>query len=250
VGNWADYEGVGFDRDAVYFTSNQWTFRDSAGNSSFDYVKLRIIPKAELYANTGGPVNWTDLWDIKDQNGNVLFGTRPAKVFGVPNEYYLVSTSPFEPGTYFVLHRVTDPLGVSPAVVPTNISVTRYNRPPDADQLGGSTTRIDAGGLNIRNEPVYMDGSLWVTHCVRSGTGNLYSSVRYVRISTLSNSTVEDAALGADGYWHFYSALAVDKNKNLAITFSRSGLTEYAGAFMSWRLSNDPRRQGELRKDV
>ncbi len=241
VGNWGDYEGVGFDRDAVYLTSNQWTFPDSAGDSNFDYVKVRILPKTGLYANTGGPVTWTDLWDLRDaNNGNQLFGTRPTRVYGVPGEYYLVSASPFTPGNYFVLHRITDPLGVSPVITPTKIPVMTYTSPPNADQLGGSTTLIDGGGSNIRNEPVYMDSSIWVTHCVRSGTSNLYSSVRYVRINTLTNSTIEDVALGADEYWYFYSALAVDKDKNLALTFSRSGLTEYAGAYMTWRLASDP----------
>lgn len=240
VNNWADYEGVGYDRDAVYLTSNQFTFADSTNPSRSEYVKVRIIPKSQLYANSAGPVSWTDLWDLRDAGGNRLFGSRPARVFGTPTEYYLISASPFSPGTYFVLHRITDPLGVSPVITPTNISVTTYNSPSNANQLGGSTTLIDAGGSNIRNEPVYWDGSLWVTHCVRSGTGGEYSSVRYVRINTATNTTVEDAALGADGFWYFYSALAVDKDNNLALTFTRSGLTEYAGAFMTWRLASDP----------
>ena len=49
VGNWADYEGVGYDSLAIYLTSNQWSI---AGY--FQYTRLRIIPKAQLYNNTAG----------------------------------------------------------------------------------------------------------------------------------------------------------------------------------------------------
>jgi len=71
-------------------------------------------------------------------------------------------------------------------------------------------------------------------------SNNAYSSVRYFKINTQTNTTVEDVAMGADGFWLYYPALSVDKDLNLAITYSRSGLTEYIGAFYTTRLNSDP----------
>jgi hypothetical protein len=232
--SWADYQGVGYDDQALYITSNQWGF-----GSSFRYEKVRIIPKSELYAATPGPLSWTDLWGLKDQNGAYDFGTRPARVYGHPGEYYLVGDSRYSTSTYFRVYRITDPL-TSPTITAVNVPVAASATPPQANQLGGSTTLIESGGRALRNEPVYMDSSLWVVHCVASGPGNAYASVRYARINTVTNTVTEDAAFGAAGTWNFYAALAVDKDRNVAITYSRSGDSSYIGAVMTWRLDTDP----------
>lgn len=233
AGNWADYQGVGFDRDGLYFTSNQFTFA-----LSFAYTKLRIIGKAQLYANTAGAVTWSDLWNIRDNFGNSSFGVRPAVVFTAPNEYYLLNIPNFTSGTYFVLYRLTNAF-TSPALTATHIPVVAWTIAPNANQLGGGML-LEGGRSQLRNEPSYRDSIIWGVHSVASGSFNQYSSVRYVRINTVTNSTVEDAALGAEGFWHTYPALMADKDKNVAVTYSRTGLTEYIGAYMSWRLVSDP----------
>jgi len=75
---------------------------------------------------------------------------------------------------------------------------------------------------------------------VRSGTGNQYSSVRYVRIDVTSDAAGEDVAFGAEGYWHVWPALDVDRDNNIAITFTRTSLSEYPAAAFTWRLDSDP----------
>jgi len=234
-GNWADYQGVGFDNQAFYFTSNQFTF---AG--SYNYVKIRIVGKSQFYANTGGPITWTDFWDVRDEIATPMIGIRPSIVYTAPNEYYLIGNSPFTTSTYMVLYRITNPL-TSPTLAATNISVTTTVAAPNAGQLGGGTP-LEGGGGNggLRAEPVYRDSSIWVAHSIRSGSGNQYSSVRYVRFSTVANTSTEDVAFGANGFWHLYPNLAVDKDNNLAVTFTRTGTTEYASAGFSWRLNSDP----------
>ncbi|MBM2840241.1 MAG: hypothetical protein HW412_769 [Bacteroidetes bacterium] len=229
-GFWADYQGMGFDNQAVYLTSNQFSFSGFA-----QYVKIRIIPKAALYANTGGSVGWMDLWDVRDQpGGNRIFTLRPAITFGVPGVFYLIANSRFITSTYFTLYRITDPI-TTPVLTAITVPVVASTPPPNAGQLGGSTTIPDIGRIY---EPVYLDSSLWVSHSVASATG--YSDIRYVRINTVTNSAVEDVAFGADGYFHFYPAIMVDKDKNVAITCSRSAFTEYAGCYFTWRLNTDP----------
>jgi len=234
--NWDDYPQLAYDEEALYITSNVFGLEDFA----FRYAKLRIIPKAQLYANTGGAISWTDLWDLRDPDDLAapVFGIQAAITFGSPEAEFLVSPSPFLLGTYFTVWTLTDVLG-SPALSGVNVSVVAYTTPTNADQLGGGTP-IEAGGRNFRNQPVYRDSSLWMVHAVASGTGGAYSAVRYLRFNPYMGAALEDAAVGTDGFWHYYTALMVDEDNNVLVTYSRSGQSEYAGAFVAGRKPADP----------
>lgn len=237
--DWGDYEGVGFDTQAIYITANQFGF-----NAGFRGSKIRIISKSYLYSNAPGPVVWTDLWDIRDPaNYSVrTFNVRPS-IFLSPNpnsnDYYLVVHSPYQTGTFFTLYKISDPL-TNPVMTGVNIPVTQYSAPTQAKQLGGGTPLIESGDVALRFEPVYKNGYIWCAHQVRSGTGGAYSSVRYLKFNTNTNEAVEDGAMGLDGFWHFYPSLMLDKDDNVVITYSRSGLTEYIGAFFTTRLNSMP----------
>ena len=234
--SWGDYQGVGFDDQAIYMTTNQYRF---AGG--FDGARVRIIGKAQLYNNTAGQVVWTDLWNIREPN-NISIRTstlRPTILYDSSTEYYLLCHSPYTTGTFVALYKIVNPLS-NPVMTAMNVPVTAYTSPPRANQLGGSSTLIETGGRSIKNEPVYRNGFLWAVHNVRSGAGGLYSSVRYFKINVNTNTAVEDVSMGVDGFWHYYSALTVDKDTNIAITYSRSGETEYIGAYYTTRLNTDP----------
>ncbi|MFH0736837.1 MAG: YCF48-related protein [bacterium] len=227
AGNWSDYQGVGYDQNAIYITSNQFSF---AG--SFNYAKIRIISKTDLYAATPGVINFKDLWDIKTPSPNTnVFGLRPTRNYDNSGEYYLVNNSPYVTGTYFVVYRLTNPL-TSPSLTAVTVPVTAYTDPQDASQLGSSYT-IDGGSSNLRNEPIVRNGTLHLVHSVKSGTSGLYSSVRYCAINLATNTATSDISMGSDTYFHSYPAVAVDNNNNVAITYSRSATTEYAGAFFT-----------------
>ena len=234
--NYGDYEGLGFDKDCIYITGNM--FPISGGN--FNYSKLRIIPKAQLYANTAGAVTWWDIWDIRVPNGSTsTFGIRPAIIFGSPNEYYLIYNSNGS-GNIFSLFKLINPI-TAPVLTGVNVPVTQYGTAPDVDQLGGSgSTKIDGGSSQIRNEPVYRDGYLWAVHSVRNPISSIYSSVHYVVIDVATGTTVEDYVFGDAGYWHNYPAVMVDKDQNMAITYSQSDTGSYIGAYYTSRLVTDP----------
>ncbi len=236
VGNWGDYQGVGFDDQAVYLTSNQFQF-----GGSFQGSKIRILKKSELYAATPGPVTFTDFWDIREPNNlsSRTFGVRPSVMYSSSSEYYLTAASPYNPGTFFVLYKITNPT-TSPVMTAVNVPVTSYSSPNGANQLGGGDPLLETGGTNLSNEPKFRNGFLWLTHAVKSGTGGAYSAVNYTKINTATNTAVEDGTMGVDGYWYFYPAIVVDKDMNIGITYSRSSNTEYVGAFYTSRLSTDP----------
>jgi hypothetical protein len=233
-GTWADYQGVGFDHRALYLTSNQFTF-----GGSYSYVKFRIIDKNWLYAETPGSVTWTDFWDLRDAWGNSMIGTRPAISYSLPTDYYLVGNSPFVTGNYMVVYKVLEPL-TNPSLFAVHVPVVASASNPNAVQPNGAAP-LEGGGFNggLHCEPVYKDSSLWIVHAIRSGTSNQYSSVRYVRIDVNTDTATEDVAFGADGYWLIWPSLAVDRDNNIAITFTRTSTSEFPAAAFTWRLQTD-----------
>src|ERR1035437_10008016 len=234
--NYGDYEGLGFDKDCIYITGNM--FPISGGQ--FMYSKLRIIPKAQLYAKIPGELRWWDIWDIKvPTSSSNTFGLRPAIVFGSPNEYYLIYNSN-QSGNQFSVFKLTNPI-TAPVLTGVNVPVTNYGPAPDVNQLGGSGTNlIDGGSSQIRNEPVYRDGYLWAVHSVRNPISSIYSSVHYVKINVSAGTVKEDFVFGDPGFWHNYPAVMVDKDQNMAITYSQSDTNSYIGAYYTSRLVTDP----------
>ena len=232
-----DFPQLGFDQDALYISSNC----RALDKSSFRHSRVKIIEKAQLYQNSAGPVRWVDFWDLRDpDNPDVkVSNVQPTVSLQSSGSSFLVGESPYTTKTYITLWTLTTPHS-TPLLTAENLPVVAYSSPPNADQLGGSTTPIEAGASRFRSQAIYRDSSLWAVHSVASGTDNRYSAIRYLRLNPFSASILEDIAMGAEGFWHYYPALMVDPDTNLVITFSRSGETEYVGGFLTGRKPADP----------
>jgi hypothetical protein len=61
-----------------------------------------------------------------------------------------------------------------------------------------------------------------------------------MKIDPVHATVMEQFAYGTVGYFYLFPALDIDKDGNVAVNFTRSGDTEYAGAFYTSRLANDP----------
>ena len=248
AGNWADYQGLGYDNQAVYIVPNQFKF-----GGGFDYSKIRILPKSTLYDNSCPAITYTDIWDIRFPQAGAdafaAFTIRPAVTFGTPGAEYLLANSIFvSPNNNFmVLYKLTNPLAASPTLTAQLVVMTATNVPPNANQKGGSAAvtgcsspcLIDVGGNRIRNV-VYRDGSVWTAHSVADSTAK-YARARYVRIDVGGPTLLEDVSLGATECWYYYPAIAADVNSNMVMVFNRScsdsaAQPEYAGIRYTSRL--------------
>jgi hypothetical protein len=234
---WGDYPKMGYDDQAIYISGRM--FRYTGG---FNYCKVRIIPKEQLYDLTCGPVDYTDFWDFRDPEniGFVVDGPPIAAVHldSTDNIGYIVVDAPYNTSTFITLWTIEDPLGVSPTVTGTNIPTTAALDPPDANQLGGGFPRIDSGRRAYRNA-VYQNGQIWTATAVAGGTNNQYAFARYLRLKASPPLVIEDVAFGADGFYYLYPAIMVDDANNMVMVFSRSADDEYCGAAYTGR------RQGE-----
>ena len=250
--NWSDYQGLGYDDQAVYVVPNQFAF---AGG--FDYAKIRILPKSTLYNASCPAITWTDLWDVRfPEAGADQFAAatlRPAVTFGAPGVEYLMANSFFFPpnNDFMVLYSLTNPLATSPTLTAQTVTVAATIPPPDANQKDGSAgvsgcaapCLIDVGGHRIRNV-VYRDGSVWTAHSVAGGAQDEIALARYVRIGVGGPTLLEDEALGLPNCWNYYPAVTVDAGGNMAMVFNRScsntaSVPEYAGIRYTYRRPSD-----------
>ena len=104
----------------------------------FQYCKIRIIPKDQLYDPACGPVDYTDFYDFRDpENTGIRVDGPPiaASHHDSPgNVAYFVVDAPYGTSTFITLWTIEDPLGVSPTVTGTNIPTVAAQAPPDANQ--------------------------------------------------------------------------------------------------------------------
>lgn len=229
-GTWQDHPTVGFDRHAFYITGRHFGFFSGYyGNA------VRVLPKQQFLGSTPGPITWWDFWALRDLNSIDVDQIRPSFVYSDPPHFYLAGPPAVISGSYFAVLRIGNPLG-TPTISCVHVPVVSWTNASNAGQLGGGTP-LETGGSRLRHPPVYRDSSLWMAHSVNNFG---YSAIRYLRINTATNQAIEDASFGDLGYWYFYPALAVDKDENIGITFSRSANTEYVGAYFTWRLNTDP----------
>ena len=235
---WGDYPALGYDSTTILLTSHQFPLV----GSGYLYDKLRVFPKDQLYLNTGGQIGFYDYWNFKDPlTGGILFDIRTPNSFGKTPKTFLINTPNTNPASYVTVWTMSNLTSFTPSITATNIPCVSYSAPQNVDQLGGSgTLKIDGGSRYFRANVVSRDSLLWAVHTIASGTGNAYSAIRYLKIDPYKNKTIEDVALGLNGYWHNYASIAVDKDQNIAVTASRAGINEFIGAYISGRKKNDP----------
>ncbi|MFZ0391712.1 MAG: T9SS type A sorting domain-containing protein [Calditrichia bacterium] len=234
TGLFNDYPKLGLDSRAVYVSANMFS-------ASYEYSRLRVIPKAQLLTGSAGPVTWNDLWDLRYPSDltQQIFTIIPALTFDYPSVEYLMNVDFMNsPGNFANVWELNDPLG-TPSLTAITVPVTAFYPPPNAQQLGGGgIVPVDVGGQRNRNL-VYKEGNLWTTHCVGDVTGT-YSRVRYLRIDAGAGTVMEDISYGATNYWYFYPAIMADIENNIFIGFSRSGTAEYVNARFTGHQEGDP----------
>jgi hypothetical protein len=234
---WGDFPQIGFDEEAIYIATNNFTFGGDG-----QYAKIRIISKAELYSSNAGPLSYTDIWNISIPNsGSPVWNLRPSFQYSPADGHYFLYAGNRQDGAptnYYSFYKLTNPT-TNPVLTGVNIIVPFYYPTPRANQLGGGSPLIESGGSAIRNAPIFRDGFLFATHSIRNSLYPTNSSVKYFKIDVSNNTVVESAELGANGYYYIYPAIAVDKDGNVVINFSRSANTEYMGAYYASRRATD-----------
>ena len=221
--NWGDYQQLGADPDAVYITTNQFSFSPM----TFQYAKIRILDKSEIYA--AGPAGYHDFYNMNNPgDASTASAICPPKMHGYPGVTWLVNSKPGG-GSFLTLWAITDPVG-TPTLTGYNISLAAaYDNPPPALQPDGSY--VTCGDARLE-EASYLGGYVWTAagHRKDTGEGIDRSEAHVYQIATSTKTIYFSGGLWAPGYYYAFPALDFDYSHRGVMVCSRGGPTEFLGA--------------------
>ena len=246
--NWADYPQLGFDTQGIYISSNMFEF-----SGSYQYAKLRILQKKELYgggSGSGHNIKWYDFWDLKNPDGSSAYTVQPAVHFrgtrGNPPAYLVNSI--FPGGSTLTLWTLTNPVGYwsgsSPSLANESINCASYSQPPDGIQPG-TNIRIETNDTRLLNAVYQYRGNtrrLWTSQTAKHtwpGENEARSVVQWFEIDVASKSIAQQNRYGAAGKYYYYPAIQTDFSRNAYIVFGRSGEDEFAQVRQTGRKVGD-----------
>ncbi|MEL6865578.1 MAG: hypothetical protein AAFP19_14220 [Bacteroidota bacterium] len=242
--NWMDYPQLGFDAQAIYIGMNQFRF-----GGGFQYSKLRILYKKEVYAGGVGPshtIKWYDFWNLKNPDGSKAFTVLPCRHYrgsrGNPPAYLINALWPR--GKKLTMWTLKNPVGYwrggSPSLSKASISCRAYDLPPDAIQRG-SSTRIQTNDSRLLNAIFqYVGGTqrIWCTHTDRGtwrGDSEARSVIQWYEIDVPTKKVKQQNSYGAKGMYYFFPAIHTDINRNAYLVFSRCSKSQYVSVRQTGR---------------
>ena len=255
--SWLDYPGFSVDEEAVYITGNMFSFA-STGSQTLQANRLLIIDKG----STGGFYdNNTAVVSIIDPIPGGFFTStqQPAHIFGTPANAdfgtYLVMYSGLSDGTneFFQVIQIDTPTGtptISASFVDfgnTDSLITLTNAPQS-----GTVDLIEVNDRRTLNA-VLRGNSLWTTTTVMPNAGTpdagettaLWAELDVDVTAAVTTSSLADVGTigGEDiaaGTYTFFPAIAVNDDGGVAVAYSASAPTIFAGSYMAVRSPADP----------
>ena len=255
--NWADFPMLGFDTQGIYISTNQFQF-----NGGFQYAKIRILNKAELYSGgtgSGHSIKWYDYWNLKNPDNSDAFTLQPAKHYrgtgGNPPAYFVNALWP--KGNSLTFWTLRNPVGYwrggSPSLSKDSISCRSYDLPPDARQRG-TNTRVETNDTRLLQAVYQNVGNtrrVWTCHTSKiswRGDSEARSAVQWYEIDVSNKSIVQQNGYGASGRYYYFPSIQTDLRRNAYLVFSRSGENEYASLRQTGRKVGAPNNDLENSK--
>jgi hypothetical protein len=237
--NWADFDCLGVDGNAVYVTANMFNNSDV-----FQYSKVWVVPKAQLLSGTDN-LTWTEFVDPPGSSAVMqpahTFGSAPAEY--VITENFLINGAP--PRRLIEVAGITFPSG-SPVYTDLGfVEVATYPASPlPLAPQRDDVRRIDTGDTRLLNV-VYRNGSLWTTHTVGNSANSRTEAAWYqvnpaaARTSPPYGTPVQQGRVADGSRFYYYPSIAVNAGGDVAMGFSGSSPGEYVGGFFTARAASD-----------
>ncbi len=244
-----DYPKFGVWPDGIYMSANMFGY---AAGSSFFGAHVWAINKAQMYA--GEPsVQVADFaappgdFTLLPANARLQAGTPPA---GRP-EYFASTWQFLNALTIYKFHVDWDKISTSTFSGP-DIPINATSWPNAA--VGNAVTpgnALDTLQIRAMAQLQYSNlgggESLWATHTVRRANTTGFAAPRWYQVDvtggTVAPNTVQGTTWDPDGantFYRFMPSLAVDRNGDMALGYSKSSSVTNPQIKYAGRLAGDP----------
>lgn len=235
---WGDFPGLGYNKNWIVVTFKLFAISSDTIFGSAVYA----FDKADLYANGGadGKANFT-LLNVPEPSDTLV----PATTYDPSLEsLFLIETLRGVSGA-LRLSAISGPVGSETIQIgvgtPTApVGWGSFAPVEDFSPQMGSNTRITTGDDRMLG-CVFRNGSIWCTHTVLlPAAAPTRASVQWWQIDT--TGTVQQRGLIDDPSgqtFYDYPSIAVNKNNDVLIGYSRFSPTQFPSANYSFRAGND-----------
>ncbi|MBK8254937.1 MAG: hypothetical protein IPK82_20055 [Polyangiaceae bacterium] len=230
---WADFPSLGFNKKWVAVSVNLYT----VANNAFSTSRLYLFDKSDMVAGIA-----VDYSYFQDANG----APSPAvELDSLVDDLYLLQRWSVNPGS-LRLRRATGPTNsptiqlVGYANAPNSWATSGSGNADFAPQ-SGSAQKIQTNDDRLHNV-VYRNGSLWTAHTIfQPAAGPTRSSIQWWQLATdasiLQRGLIDDPN---SGKFYAFPSIAVNKNNDALIGYSRFSSSQYASANYAFRSGSDP----------
>src|SRR5256884_1172236 len=235
--NWADYPGVGFNKNVVVITVNMFA---NVGNAYAGRSQVYAVNYPSLRSGTNGSPKETNV-----TNG---FTIQPAVTYAsTENTLYIVEHGTAAGGIYY-FYTVDMNGTVTGGTAPLTNPLGGWIIPGSGNvlpQLGGHG--IDAGDSRILNA-VFRNGNIYYAQSIGLGGVNFNptrTAAQWVEVNTsgmfLQGGRIIDpsATSSNGGHWYAYPSIAVNKNGDIMVGLSEFASTHYPNAAYAVHMSTD-----------
>jgi hypothetical protein len=240
---WADFPMLGFNRNWVAISVNMFNIVGGAGSGTriftLDYPALLTgTATATMFSPTAGFCH--AVAETYSDTENTLYIPSHNGSAGATYRLSTITGTPAAP--VFTLGALQTRTGGGWVQPSGNIAPQQCITAP----CPGVLQFIDVGDAFTRSNAVFRNGNIWYSQSVGLPSAGLtHVAAQWTKISTagafLDGGRVEDAtATNANGgQWYTYSSIAVNKNDDALIGFSKTESDGYAGAAYALRLGTD-----------
>ena len=254
---WADEPRVGFSKNSLFIAADMRAF-DS--NGTFQYSKLWMIPKANVYNSPTAPcppenVRYYFWYGLQNADGTSAYQVIPAKTYDYNDPTAYLVSAHWNGGSELTLWNVNDAKpSIAPGVKGMAVATQPYLPPPAAPQKPTAVVpappRINTWNAWLVNAVYQPNSGLWTVHATACPGNNNLSCVKWYALNPLTGAVLQEEAFGFTDSYVYAPTVAVSQNGNAIFVFNSSDASHFVGVYAVGRDGRDPPSTVQISQNI